>query len=82
MGEVPPQVLTVTSTVEQAIPVGDVTVSCVDEATTTFVPAVDPNCTVGVPKKLVPFMVIVSPPAEVPVLGLTLVTVGAATPLE
>ena len=47
--------------------------------TTTPVAAVPPKVTLVAPVKLVPVMVTAVPPRVVPVLGLTLVTVGGAT---
>ena len=50
-------------------------------ALTTVMPvaAVPPKVTLVAPVKLVPVMVTDVPPAVVPLLGLTLVTVGGAT---
>lgn len=47
--------------------------------TTTFVAAVPPNVTVAPVVKFVPVMVTAVPPAVVPLLGETLVTVGELT---
>jgi hypothetical protein len=47
--------------------------------TTTLVAAVAPNFTVAPDTKLVPVIVTAVPPAVVPVLGDTPVTVGVAT---
>jgi len=46
--------------------------------TITFVAAVPPNVTVAPEAKLVPVMVTAVPPAVDPLLGPTLLTVGAA----
>jgi hypothetical protein len=45
--------------------------------TTTFVAAVPPNVTVAPAAKLVPVIVAAVPPSVDPLLGLTLLTVGA-----
>jgi hypothetical protein len=45
--------------------------------TTTFVAAVPPKLTVAPAAKFVPVMVIAVPPAVDPLLGVTLLTVGA-----
>lgn len=47
--------------------------------TTTLVAAVPPNVTVAPAAKLVPVIVTAVPPAVVPLLGDTLVTVGVPT---
>lgn len=65
-----------TSTVPR-LPAGAVAVIWVDELTVTPVAAVAPNFTPVAPEKLVP-VITTTVPAEVgPVLGATLVTVGA-----
>jgi hypothetical protein len=68
-------VVTITSTVPE--PAGAVAVIEVAEFTVKVEAAVVPNFTVLAPVKLVPVMVTEVPPAVDPVLGLTLVTVGA-----
>jgi hypothetical protein len=60
-----------------AVPAGVVAVIVVLLLTTTFVAAADPNVTVAPAAKFVPVIVTADPPAVVPLLGLTLVTVGA-----
>ena len=79
----PPRVVTIILA-EPATPVGVVTLILVALLTTTFVAATPPIVTlVGLvnpePVKLVPVIVTCCPPPNGPVLGLTLVTVGAAT---
>jgi hypothetical protein len=59
-----------------AVPAGVVAVMVVLLLTTTFVAAADPNVTVAPVTKFVPVIVTAVPPAVVPLLGLTLVTVG------
>src|SRR5712692_9815439 len=54
-----------------------VAVICVALTTTTFVAPVPPNVAVAPVTKFVPVMVTAVPPAAAPLLGLTLVTVGA-----
>jgi len=76
--EVPPGVVTVTVTVP-ATPVGEVAVIEVAETTTTFVAELAPNFTAVAPVKSVPVMVTEVPPAAGPLVGLSDVTVGAAT---
>jgi hypothetical protein len=72
--------LTVTVTVTApALPAGVVAVMVVAFTTTTFVAAALPNFTVAPEAKFVPVMVTDVPPDVVPVLGLTLLTVGGAT---
>jgi hypothetical protein len=58
---------------------GVVAVICVPLATTTFVAGVPPNVTVAPVTKFVPVMLTAVPPVVGPLLGLTLLTVGAAT---
>ena len=59
---------------------GEVTVSDVpDGFTATLVPGVAPKVTAEVPARLVPATVTDVPPAVVPELGDTAVTVGGAT---
>src|SRR5580658_3338036 len=72
---VPPGVLTVTSTVP--VPAGDVAVTCV-EVFTVKTALVDPKSTAVAPVRLVPVMVTGVPPACGPLVGESLVTVGAA----
>ena len=69
--------MTVTSTVP--LPAGEVAVIEVALLTVNEVAAVAPNFTAVAPVKLVPVMVTEVPPAAGPVVGLTIVTVGAAT---
>src|ERR1700676_3839593 len=73
--EVPPGVVTKTSTVAAAS-AGEMMVMDVAELTTRPVPAVVPNFTTVAPVKPVPVTVTLVPPAVDPVLGETLVTVG------
>ena len=69
--------MTVTSTVP--VPAGAVAVSEVAETTVKEVAAAVPNSTAVAPVKLVPVTVTLVPPAVGPLVGLTAVTVGAAT---
>jgi hypothetical protein len=62
-----------------AVPVGVVAVMLVLLITTGLVAAALPNFTVAPEAKFVPVMVTDVPPAVVPLLGLTTVTVGGAT---
>ncbi len=78
VAEVPPAVVTVTLTVP-ALPAGAVAVREVADTTVKPVAAVDPKVTAVAPVKLVPVRVTVVPPAVGPLVGLTEVTVGAAT---
>ena len=77
VAEVPPGVVTVTSTVPD--PAGEVAVTEVALLTTTPVAASAPKWTALAPVRLVPVMVTEVPPAAGPDVGLTAVTVGAAT---
>lgn len=74
----PPGFVTTTVTAPTAW-AGVVAVMLVLLTTTTFVAAVPPNVTVAPVAKLVPVMVTAVPPAVVPLLGETLVTVGVVT---
>jgi hypothetical protein len=72
--------LTVTVTVAApALPAGVVAVIVVLFTTTTLVAAVAANVTVAPAAKLVPVIVTPVPPAVGPLVGLTLLTVGAIT---
>jgi hypothetical protein len=62
-----------------ALPAGVVAVIDVLLTTTTLVAAVLPNVTVAPVAKFVPVIVTAVPPAVDPLLGLTLLTVGATT---
>ena len=77
MGDVPPDVVTRTSTVlgGEIVP-GDVAVIDVELTTVTPVAAVAPNATVAPLMKLVPVIVTDVPPPVGPDVGLTLVTAG------
>jgi hypothetical protein len=78
VAEVPPEVVTVTSTVPAAC-VGVVTEQLVVVEQLTPVPAVDPKLTVVAPvTNPVPVMVTVVPPVVAPVLGAIPVMVGTA----
>jgi len=75
VAEVPPAVVTVTSTTP-ALPAGEVTVT--DVALLAVIePAVAPNVTEVAEVRLVPVMTTLVPPAVGPLLGVTEVTVGA-----
>jgi hypothetical protein len=78
VGEVPPVVVTVTSTV-LALPDGAVAVIEVSEFTVTPVAALDPKSTAVAPVKSTPVIVTVVPPSVGPADGATKVTVGAVT---
>src|SRR3974390_3166279 len=75
VGDVPPGVVTLTSTVP--VPAGEVAVMEVALWTTTLVAAMVPKWTAVAPVKAVPVIVPLVPPASGPALGATLVTVGA-----
>ena len=74
----PPGVVTVTSTVAAPC-AGEMAVIWVVELTVKLVALVPPNLTAVAPLKLVPRMMTVVPPVLMPLVGLTEVTVGAAT---
>ena len=74
--EVPPGVVTVTSTVP--VPAGEWTVIWVAELTETLVPAFPPKATVAPLTKPVPVIVTVVLPPVGPARGLRPVTVGTA----
>ncbi len=74
----PTGVVTVTSTVPVA-PVGDVTVSNVEEVTAYVVAATEPKSTAGAALNPEPVTVTEVPPAGRPATGLTAVTMGAAS---
>ena len=76
IAEVPPVVVTVTSTVPT--PAGDVAVIEVAELTVKPVAFVAANLTAVAPVKFVPVIVTVVPPAVGPDVGEIEVTVGAA----
>jgi hypothetical protein len=73
-----PFTVTVTATAPAAC-AGVVAVIWVPLTTTTFVAALPPNVTVAPAAKFVPVIVTDVPPAIVPLLGETLVTVGTGT---
>lgn len=75
--DTPPGVVTVTETVP--LPAGDVAAIEVELVTLTAVAGLAPKSTVAPLTKPVPVMVTVVPPPAGPLLGLTLVTVGAPT---
>jgi hypothetical protein len=79
--EVPPGVVTVTSTVAAAS-AGDVIEIEVEELTMSPVPGVVPNFTTVAPVKPVPVTVTGVPPVVGPELGLTAVTVGTGGGLK
>ena len=78
VADVPPGVVTVTSTVPAA-PAGEVTVIVVEFTTVTPVPAFAPKFTVAPATKPVPVTVTEVPPAMGPASGETAVTVGTAS---
>ena len=73
----PPELVTVTVTAP-ALPAGLVAVIVVPFTTVTFVAAALPNVTLAPTAKFVPVIVTAVPPATGPLLGETLLTVGAA----
>ena len=75
VAEVPPAVVTVTSTVP--LPAGEVAVIEVAESA-VIVAALDPKSTALAPPRLVPVMVTLVPPPVGPLVGLIEVTVGPA----
>ena len=75
---VPPVVVTVTFTTPAA-PAGAVAVSCVAEFTVKPMAFVAPKCTAVAPVNPVPVIVTLVPPDVEPELGLSALTVGAAT---
>ncbi len=77
MADVPPGVVTVTSTVP--VPAGLSAVIVVPLTTVRFVAGVVPKSTAVAPVKPVPVIVTRVPPAVEPLVGLRPVTVGAAT---
>ena len=76
MALVPPAVVTVTSIA--FVPPGETAV-IEDAELTVKLALAEPNLTVVAPLKLVPVMVTAVPPAAGPWLGLSFVTLGAAT---
>ncbi|MEY9227935.1 hypothetical protein ABIF78_000258 [Bradyrhizobium japonicum] len=76
VGDVPPDVVTLTSTVP--VPGGDVAVIWVAELTVKPVAAVAPNVTAVAPVKLVPVIVTTVPPPAGPDVGESDVTAGVA----
>ena len=79
MADVPPGVVTVMSTTDEAVPAGLAAVSEVLETTTTDVPALPPNDTLAPTAKFVPVIVTVVPPLAGPASGLIAVVVGGAS---
>ena len=77
MADVPPTVVTLTSTVP--VPAGEVAVIDVAELTVKPVAGVAPNVTAVAPLKLVPVIVTDVPPVAGPEVGDIDVTVGTAT---
>jgi hypothetical protein len=77
VADVPPAVVTVTSTVP--VPAGDVAVIEVAELTVKVVALVAPNFTAVAPVRLVPVMATDVPPVVGPAVGEIDVTVGGAT---
>ena len=77
LADVPPAVVTVTSTLP--VPAGDVTVNVVALTNVTLVPGVAPNWTVATTLNPVPVTVTAVPPLAGPPEGLMPLTVGAAT---
>ena len=78
IAEVPPVVVTLTSTVPpDPNPLGEVTVIWVAELTVKLPASTEPNWTSVAPVKFVPVIVTVVPPAPGPDVGDTEVIVGA-----
>ena len=75
VGEVPAEVVTVTST-DPDDPAGETAVKVVGDVAVNDVAASEPNLTAVAPVKFVPVTVTEVPPAVEPVLGLTEETVG------
>ena len=75
VGDVPPGVVTVTSTVPAAADAGDVAITSVSETGVTETPVV-PKCTVVAPDSPVPMMSTTLFPVRAPALGVIEVTVG------
>lgn len=75
---VPPDVVTVTSTV-RAVCAGEVAVHELEEPQLTAADGVDPKSTVCPIWNPVPVIVTVVPPVTGPAVGLTAVTVGGTT---
>jgi hypothetical protein len=76
VAEVPPAVVTLTSTVP--VPAGEVAVIEVPEMTVKLVAGVAPKVTAVAPVRFVPVIVTEVPPARGPDVGEIEVTVGAA----
>ena len=76
VADVPPDVVTVTSTVPVVNFAGEVAVTVVELTTLTPVAAVPPKLTVAPLMKFVPVIVTAVPPPDGPLFGLTPVTVG------
>lgn len=78
MAEVPPLVVTVTSTVP-ALSAGAITLNEVAESA-VMIPGIEPKLTVVARFKLVPVKVTMLPPLIEPLLGVTAATVGTISP--
>ena len=76
LDDVPPDVVTSTSTVPAVSVAGEVAVIDVGLTTETPVAAVPPKLTVAPVMKLVPVIVTAVPPPVGPLFGFTLVTAG------
>ena len=74
--DVPPTVVTLTSTVP--VPAGDVAVICVAELTVKLLAAVAPKVTAVAPENPVPVIVTDVPPVAGPDVGEIAATVGSA----
>ncbi len=77
VAEVPPVVVTLTSTV--LVPAGEVAVIEVAELTVKVAAAVAPNATAVAPVRLVPVIVTLVPPAAGPDVGEIELTAGPGT---
>ena len=75
---VPPADVTVTSTVMAVADAGAVAVICVSLLTVKLVAGVLPNDTDSTPVRLVPVITTAVPPFQVPLEGVSAVTVGPA----
>lgn len=74
--EVPPGVVTVTSTAPAAVVPGETAVTEVSETTVILVAGVEPKATAEAPVKLVPVRVTIVPPASAPAVGVREERVG------
>lgn len=76
LAELVPADVVTTTLADPLLPEGVVQVAAVEDKTVTLVQAFPPTVMLVAPVRLVPVMVMVVPPEELPVLGDTAVTVG------